>query len=370
MSRHQHHRVRPFGRQPWLLFMAHQPSPTNANSLWKAGYRTIPKRMELSLEIEGVADIADPVISPDGSEIVYTRVDAATPANVRSLRKISWNDTTDVEIQSEAPVNHFSLYPCWHPAGTNIIYSIVTTTGSTIKRINPDGSGDTTLYSSANAFLRGARDATYNHDGTKIAFWENYAIKTMNADGSGVVTVWGDDGIDNFVLTAPAWARASNIIVWYASEADTFTSERKWRKANADGSGVTVLVNDGPGTISGGVVQSYNRRIWLPDDSGFVAVRWIDAATDRYVVRIVDIDGGSTDLSPEQDIGTRSGDFQPLVLQTPQGEWRIFFPRAIVVPQGIIASVALDGSDYRVEYDSSVTSPIAAFHGFEGDTIN
>ena len=82
----------------------------------------------------------------------------------------------------------------WSPDGTKLLYAErVIGQPDLLIRINPDGTGQTTLYTSTAASI--GQSPTYSPDGTKIVFSEGsgfgapLTLHTSNADGTGVASL-------------------------------------------------------------------------------------------------------------------------------------------------------------------------------------
>lgn len=132
----------------------------------------------------------------------------------------------------------------------------VTAANYSIERIDPDGSNRSTIFSSS-SFRVGL--PSFSYDGTKIAFWSytsgsTRSVKTMNADGSNVLTaassitgtgVLGD--IQDY-----AWANTQNRLA-------VRTTSGNARTVNYDGSSVTNVAVTGLLTLVW--------KCWAPDDS-------------------------------------------------------------------------------------------------------
>jgi len=335
--------------EPNIVFLTRQDPPGLFYSLWKAGNLATPVRMDETVISAsfGINDhLGDPERSPDGTEVVYSRVGHNLTPKKSSVRKVDWADTTDVELYSETGGDLFPLSPTWKPDGSKILFRAKGGTSQlrVIKHMDPDGTNVATLHTGAS----GVVDPLYNYDGTLIAFTENGNIKVMNADGTGLATITSSGDSSNV-----AWANTQNVLAFI-----DVSGSAGWRKINADGTGLTTLSTDWAfGTHSIPIKWS-----WLPDDSAIVTLHYVaaDPSPNRHVALIAADGSGTTQVSPQRSAVAATADTRPAV----------FFNRIYFYGPSGLASVALDGSDYRVDFDGTAETPDVTFHGFKGDSVN
>ncbi|HYI44460.1 MAG TPA: Ig-like domain repeat protein [Actinomycetota bacterium] len=172
------------------------------------------------------ADDRSPDWSPDGSEIVFQRNS--------SIWKMNANGTGAVALTTagEEP----AAWPTWSADGNKIVFADHHGTSTWgITTIDPDGSNHTHLSAG------GSNDThpVYSGNGSKIAFTSdldgNEEIYTMNSDGSGLSRLTNNAASDDF----PAWTPDPQIAF-----SSTRTGNHDIFKMNSDGTGVTQLTTN------------------------------------------------------------------------------------------------------------------------------
>jgi hypothetical protein len=172
------------------------------------------------------ADDRSPDWSPDGSEIVFQRNS--------SIWKMNANGSGAVALTTagEEP----AASPTWSPDGSSIVFADHHGTSTwRVTTIDPDGSNHTHLSTGGNNDTH----PVFSGNGSKIAYTSdvdgNEEIYTMNSDGSGATRLTTNAASDDF----PAWTPDPQI---------AFSSMRTGNhdifKMNSDGTGVTQLTTN------------------------------------------------------------------------------------------------------------------------------
>lgn len=344
---------------PNIVVLAFEGSPLLRYDLWKAGNLATPERFDTTVisSTHGTADfLADPELSPDGTEVIYCRAGHNLSPAKNSIRKVDWDDTTNVELYLETS-NSASLHPTWAPDGSRIMFRAKgATTFNLIKAMDPDGTNVTTLYTGGALVL----NPYYNSDGTKIAWSENNTVKVADSDGTNVATVRAP--VSPAFVDPPVWANTQDVLAFFEGDSTASSTSRYWRSINADGTGLATLV-----TIASG--QSNPNSIkwsWLPDDSAIITTRHVtaDPSPNHILTKVMADGSGYVDISPEQRLSTATPDTRPVAIGT-----RVYFPDANPTFTQL-SSVKDDGSDYRTDLDGPTFTPNVVFHGFKGDTVN
>lgn len=191
--------------------------------------------------------------------------------------------------------------------------------------INPDGSGERRLTDDPSAF---DSQPAWSPDGSRIVFAkggeiaERSGLFVMEADGSGVTLLVEDEtGADS-----PAWSPDGTSIAFDSGRGheETGTGSRDIFIVDAGGHGSPVRVTMDPAME----VQP----AWSPDSSQIAFARYEGDTTDLYVL---DVAGGATRQLTDGD----AADFRPA--WSPNGK-RLAFER-----DGDIYVIDADGSDIR-----------------------
>jgi Tol biopolymer transport system component len=184
-----------------------------------------------------------PVWSPDGRSIVFTRSDGSS----QSLHLMS-ADGSGVRALTAGPADS---EPAWSPDGDRIAFN----RGGDIYVLDADGSNLVNLTPHS----PGASDPAWSPDGSRIAFagrrvsggcrgelWACFDIRVMDADGGNPQTL----NITGFHDTQPAWSPDGSIILFTREEEDPhgwWTTPNVY-VMNADGTGVIPLTGGAGGS--------------------------------------------------------------------------------------------------------------------------
>jgi Tol biopolymer transport system component len=263
---------------------------------------------------------SDPVVSPDGSLIVFLRaVSFGTPD--LWIMDIDGGNAAAIRT-SGAPTG-----PSWHPDGTKILFR----SGSTILTIEPDGTNVVAVITKTEAF-----SPAYNFDGSRIGFTVDKSsgatadeLWVMDADGTN------DTQIDTLAAGGRgglglAWLRSSDVLV-YSSGGAASTSQAF--KINGDGTGKTDITsgNIGP-AFTKWSVNPADTAAFTPDTNGV-------APWTMYQVPVSG--AGESAVSPTLDADATVGRGQAVF-----AGGRLY---TVLDADGSLVSVLPDGSDQRTE---------------------
>lgn len=288
------------------------------------------------------ARVASPVASPDYSQIAYIYHVSGN----ESLRIINRDGSGDTQL---LPNTNRVLFPDWKPDGSNLIFtSYKSGDEAKIQRINPDGTGLTTVYThgAGGQLYR----AVYNATGTKIAFYREQGgspfavtVWVCDADGSNPVQVSSSVANSQVIENAISWMHSSDVLAF--GDGGTFTSgQAKYYRVDADGSNQAQIAQS---DSTGGDRGMCPRRAWSADDSTFIFQKF-DNTSGHYTAWSAPAAGGSdTHLSPGFGISR----LPPLVFGS-----RVYADGEDVpatTTLGLISALT-DGSSQRVEDGAGV----------------
>ena len=220
----------------------------------------------------------EPVISPDGSKIVFTTTrDYVPPPPPPPCCYYFYGDAlgdgeeiyvmnADGSNQTRLTVNSSrDISPSWSPDGSKIIFSSDRTGNWQIFTIDPSGGNLTQVVTTGS----NETNPKFSPDGTKIAFISSRSGKgqvwTMNADGTSPFRVTQDSYSNDY----PSWSPDGTRIA--------FTSER-----SSSGPDTYTIAPDGS-SPSGALTSTFTQQPqWSPDSSRLIVQSPRDGNWDVY----------------------------------------------------------------------------------------
>ena len=204
----------------------------------------------------------DPVYSPDGSKIAFTRR-SGFGTHVSVMNADGTNVVTVISGSGSPETHNFD--PSWSPDGTKIVFSSNRSgSGTEIWVANADGTGLLRLTTSVQLGADGQgplfssdTDPAWSPDGSKIAFAStrdglaDSELYIMNPDGSDQLRLTSD-GLDDRM---PAWSPDSQRIAL----------------TKGNGAGIHIINRDGTNLVF--VVSFSAWPAWSPDGSRFAFVQ-------------------------------------------------------------------------------------------------
>jgi WD40-like Beta Propeller Repeat len=206
-----------------------------------------------------------PMLSPNGSQIAFIRLDLAT-IFVEQLVVINSDGSGENIIDSNSTYNCSA--PMWHPNGTKILYNVDPTGAgnNTFYEIEPDGSNKTSVFSDASIFR-----PTYNSDGSMIGYLKAVGgglpeqLRVVNSDGSSdhLTRTLSETALNAVVL---GWANTMNRIAFNGVAAGLNDVLARIDEDGTDYLELTAAASDPDRPIPG-------RFTWSPDDATIFMAR-------------------------------------------------------------------------------------------------
>lgn len=241
----------------------------------------------------------DPVYSPNGSKIAFTRA-SGFKSDVCVMNADGTNVVT--VISGSGPPTSQNRHPSWSPDGTRFVFtSNRGGTGAEIWIANADGTGLVKLTTSVQLGSDGQgpifssdSDPAWSLDGSKIAFVTNRdgadrELYTMNADGSNPLRLTSDTLDDHM----PAWSPDSQRIALIKS----------------NGVGLHIINRDGTNLVS--IMPFAVWPAWSPDGLRLAFVQNDPANNFRGNVFISKTDGTEKIRVTNNPDGARATSWAP-----------------------------------------------------------
>ncbi len=226
---------------------------------------------------------AEPFISPDGKNVVFTRI-----INMQTLEAELWLYKIDTGNEKKlTTVNAFSSVS-WKSDSSQIVFTKDVGSNIEIFKIDIDGNTETRLTYNTGADI----EPEWSLTGDKIVFCShkdgNQEIYVMNSDGGGQTRLTNNNVKDEY----PKWSPAGNKII-FVSDRDEWHGEIYMM--NADATGMTRLTYN--------TAEEYLSQYASPWSSDGNKIVFVSVRDSKEEIYIMDSDGNNqirlTDSSEE-----------------------------------------------------------------------
>lgn len=231
-----------------------------------------------------------PAISPDGSQIVFSRQNNSSTNYEIWMMDIDGANATQLTTVS----GYDDSFPGWSSDGSKIVFSSTRDGNGNIYMMNSDGSNQQQITTHS----ADDRSPDWSLQGEKIIFASDRdgngtrEIYVINADGTGLEKIIDDTMENGINLSDPAWSPDASKVAYQGFETNGSTVVFT---ANADGSNVQRL-----STSTGSALQPD----WSPDG---VYISFVDLASGNNTDTIWIIkEDGSGEFRLTDDQGNRS----------------------------------------------------------------
>jgi len=305
---------------------------------------------------------SNPILSPDRTMIAYD-INFPGPNGEGQIRVQPVTGGAYTVISPDDAGGPYMLTPYWGPNSDRVVYIHADPTqgfnGDIVEVMLSAPGTETVLYSPPDVTKYGPYRPTYNRDGTKIAFFlsghsassvnATSGLYVMDSDGSNVTQLdsWATVQGNSYAQDGSQLCWGPDDTIYYGRY--SFTAgpvPQTIYKINADGTGMTEISDVGD---SAGLNCRITNRA-MPQTDDYLVITADTGSNDFFPFRL-ELDGSdSTQLNAVN--GTDGRQYFRSVYVHPQDQ-RIWFIEHAITPDGIISSMALDGSDYRVEQNIS-----------------
>jgi Tol biopolymer transport system component len=307
---------------------------------WDIYVRDFASSSPTRLTFNIAADVL-PAWSPDGTQIVFTRVSSGA-SDIYVMNADGSNPTN--------LTNHATAYVAsadWSPDGLWILFE--SNLGGVVRlwKMHPDGSDPQMIFDGAVQ----SPSATWSPDGSRIAFARYSAtsgvdIWVVNADGSGATGLTDRSGDED----APAWSPDGTRLAY---QSDAGSSTDVW-VMDADGSD-QVNVTHNPATVWSG------RPAWFPDGTQIAYTSDADGDDDVWMMNPDGSGKAHLTDSPdiEDQIAFESVDRDPVVVDD-----------IVHVARGGSVQVAVLGNDYDPDGEQLEVVDVTRMPAYGSAVIN
>ncbi len=346
-------------------------SPTTDPQVWRSCSDNAPGVMNAYTDFSGFTDIdqvSNPVLSPDGTKILFEGNSVSTGYRNIWVTDNIINSTPTLLVDDPS---NYRMHHAWHPDSDQFIY--VAPTGGTfnnalilVDSVTSPGS-PTTVHTPPATWT--CYRPHFNFDGSRIAYFQEKNsgagagcdIRVMDDDGSNDAAL--DTGLTGYRFNQPpahSWAQGSNQLVY-----DTGGSGNNIFVIQDDGSGKTNVIANGPAAGGSGRLSEF---AWPPDDS--YVVYTANLGNGFMDIIRAELDGSTTTRLNTSHGAINQTWFQAAIIYNN----RIWFIEATdgSSSQGWLSSVALGGTDYVKNFDSTAGTgdTVYPFTGGDGFYYN
>lgn len=308
-----------------------------------------------------VDECFNPVLSPDGTKILFEG-DASGNIDIWVVDNIP--GSTPTQVTSSANIR---MHPAWHPDSDLFVF--VSCSGGAgdngavrTTRVSSPGSL-TTLKTPTSGW--GCWRPHFNFDGTRVA----YIMDKITGAGCDL-RVMDDDGTNDAAVDTTltgyrtdggpqhSWARTQNKIAY-----ETGGSPGTPYVINDDGTGRTQLNTSG---VAVGLPPRFSEFAWTDTDSFILFTADVGGGGVFHSMVRAETDGSNTTELNNAHGASHQTRFRGGLIF----DGRIWFIESTFFDpsgNGVVSSMALDGTDYQVNFDSSLGTGDQVFAFTNGD---
>lgn len=293
-----------------------------------------------------ISQVYNPVLSPDGTKILFNARNASTGYWEVWVVNNQGASTATVLVSD---ASNYVRYPAWSSDSDTFVYTHQAgglSTGGTIYKDTVSSPGSPVALKAAAGGYSPYR-AQVSYDGTRVAYiWDQdvgvgHELRCMDIDGTN------DIQLDSNVSIAPdppgfSWALTQNVLAY--------------DKANGGSNPIYVINDDGTGKTqinangdAAGAACLLSHLAWAPADA-FVVLT-CNIGSGFWNITRAEVDGSDTTIINFAHGPVNQNNFKVALVASN----RIWFIEQTSgsAGEGWVASVAIDGTGYTKNFDSS-----------------
>lgn len=308
-------------------------------------------------------EITNSRLSPDRTLVVYQE-NFPGPNGEGQINMVPANGGAVTTLSPDDAGGPWFIHPSWGPNSDRVVYIHADpaegTNGSIVEVELANPGVETVLYTPVPLGIPngyGPYRPQYSPDGTKIAFMlfgevgsnpANEGLYVMNADGTGVTLLDSFSPGYGFDGSQFGWSPDGTLIAYRNSDT-TFTGFYVIEPDGTNKRQISIGETLNSPDLGTSVIKRLSQRCWHPDGSHVIgAAQWWDPVNFTIVWRPwrFELDGTTPETRLNDDHGPSGEEFFRCVYV----ELGRIYMIDRKVGGGRVASLALDGTDYRIDH--------------------